>query len=271
MSLPPHTDQLTQPSLFVSHGAPSLALGPSPARTFLESLPTLLPARPSAILIISAHWEERVPTLNGLDRHLTIHDFGGFPGALYKMRYPAPGSPSLVERAGALLQSHGFPGRVDRTRGLDHGAWIPLLLAWPQADIPVVQLSLVASASAEDHLAIGRALAPLRAEGMLIIGSGAFTHNLRDWLTRGGANGEQPASVTEFSDWMHDRLVTGDVEALSAYRTQAPFAHHHHPTEEHILPLFVALAAAGDTPSATRLHSSADHGVMRMDAYRFDG
>lgn len=263
------------PSLFISHGAPSLALGESPAKTFLKTLPSLLPEQPKAILVISAHWEEYITTLNGTGQHTTIHDFGGFPEALYRMRYPAPGSAALVERVRALLQEHNIPSMSDGSRGLDHGAWIPLLLAWPDADIPVVQLSLVAHASVEDNLKLGRALAALREEGILILGSGSFTHDLRDWIMRGSARGDgladQPAWVTDFSEWMHHHIVDSDFEALRHYRTQAPFARRNHPTEEHLMPLFVALAAAGETPAATLLHSSADHGVLRMDAYRFEG
>lgn len=262
------------PSLFISHGAPSLALGDSPAKTFLGSLATLLPARPTAILVISAHWEEHVATLNGPGKLDTIHDFGGFPAALYAMRYPASGSAALIERVRALLQADGLPCAIDKARGLDHGAWIPLMLAWPDADIPVAQLSLVAQAGVEDNLRVGRALATLRNEGVLIIGSGSFTHDLRDWIfrirARGDQSADQPDWVTDFSDWMHRHIVDGDFDALRHYRTQAPNARRNHPTEEHLMPLFVALAAAGDKPAATLLHSSADHGVLRMDAYRFD-
>lgn len=262
------------PSLFVSHGAPSLALGESPAKSFLEVLPALLPVPPAAILVVSAHWEEGIATLNGLERHTTIHDFGGFPRALYEMQYPAPGSAGLVRRVRGLLQDHGIASVVDASRGLDHGAWIPLLLAWPKADVPVVQLSLVEHASVEENLRIGRALAALRAEDVLIIGSGSFTHDIRDWIRRGGIRGdglaEQPGWVSEFSDWMHQRIVSHDVRSLRNYRVEAPYAERNHPTEEHLMPLFVALAAAGEAPAATLLHSSADHGVMRLDAYRFD-
>lgn len=263
------------PSIFISHGAPNLALGDSPARAFLESLPALLPSRPTAILIISAHWEESVVTLNGLDQHTTIHDFGGFPAALYEMRYPAPGSSHLVERVRSLLSEQSIPSAANEFRGLDHGAWIPLLLAWPSADIPVVQLSLVAGSSVEHNLKVGSAIAALRSEGILILGSGSFTHDIRDWSRRDSVRGdglaEQPIWVTEFSDWMHRHIVDGDLEALRGYRTRAPFSRRNHPTEEHLMPLFVALAAAGDKPSANLLHRSADHGVMRMDAYRFEG
>lgn len=262
------------PSIFISHGAPSLALTDSPARAFLEGLPQRLSDQPVAILVVSAHWEASALTLNGVTKHTTIHDFGGFSDALYKMNYPAYGSAALVERVGELLQQDGIPSQIDDKRGLDHGAWIPLKIAWPNADIPVVQLSLLANASVKHHFRIGRALAQLRGEGILILGSGSFTHDIRDWVRRGHVAGdglaEQPIWVTEFSDWMHRHILDGDYDGLCNYRSQAPFARRNHPTEEHLMPLFVTLATAGDAPSATLLHSSADKGVMRMDAYLFE-
>lgn len=261
------------PSIFISHGAPSLALDDSPTRQFLESLPTFLPRPPRAILVVSAHWEEGTVTLNGLDRQSTIHDFGGFPDALYRMQYPADGAPDLVHHVRSLLQAAGIPSQVDRRRGLDHGAWIPLRLAWPKADIPVIQLSLIAGAGVAAHFRLGHALAALRDEDVLIVGSGSFTHNIREWIYHVRAAGSgQPTWVTEFCDWMHARIMDGNFNALCDYRTQAPFAARNHPTEEHLMPLFVAMAAAGTTPGATSLiHRSADHDIMRMDAYRFDG
>ncbi|PTD16794.1 DODA-type extradiol aromatic ring-opening family dioxygenase [Sphingomonas fennica] len=263
------------PSLFVSHGAPSMMLEPSPTRAFLQTLPALLPTRPKAILIVSAHWQAPVSMLNGLGAHRTIHDFGGFPEALYAMHYPAPGAPGLVERARVLLGEQGVQVVVDAQRGLDHGAWVPLLLGWPAADIPVAQLALVAGAGAGVHMALGRALAPLRREGVLVIGSGSFTHNLREWMVgagRGaGVSSPSPGWVAEFADWMHEHLDRADLAALGDYRERAPFARRNHPTDEHLMPLFVALGAAGERPTAIRLHQSAEHGVMRMDAYRFDG
>ena len=260
------------PSLFISHGAPSLVLDDSPARTFLASLPTLLPQRPKAILVVSAHWQENIATLNGLGRQSTIHDFGGFPDVLYKMQYPAPGAPDLVQHICSLLQAGGIQSRQNGIRGLDHGAWIPLRLAWPQADIPVVQLSLLAGASVDDHFRLGRALSALRNDNILILGSGSFTHNIREWIYHAHTAGRgQPAWVKEFCDWMHARVIGGDFDALRDYRAAAPSAQRNHPTEEHLMPLFVALAAAGTGPKAHLIHSSADHDIMRMDAYRFDG
>jgi 4,5-DOPA dioxygenase extradiol len=171
---------MTLPALFLSHGAPTLPLTDTPARAFLQQAGASL-ERPQAILVISGHWETEVPTVNAVERNDTIHDFGGFPRALYDLRYPAPGSPQLAARIAGLLQAAGFACNIDRKRGLDHGAWVPLLLMYPQADIPVLQLSVQTHLGPEHHLRVGRALASLRHEGVLIIGSGSFTHDLSEF------------------------------------------------------------------------------------------
>lgn len=256
-----------QPSLFVSHGSPMLALNKTPARDFLAGLAATLP-RPRAILVISAHWETDTPMVNAVARNDTIHDFFGFPKALFDLSYPAPGDPALAERIAALLDDAGFPTGIDTARGLDHGAWVPLLLAWPQADIPVVELSVQQKRGAAHHLALGRALASLRREGVLIIGSGSFTHDLRRF--RGQAvDASETADVTAFSTWMDRAIAAGDTDALIDYRARAPHARDEHPTEEHILPLFAAIGAAGTPITARRLHNSTEHAILRMDAYGF--
>lgn len=257
----------TFPSLFVSHGSPMLALSHTPARDFLAGLATTLP-RPRAVLVISAHWETDTPMVNAVARNETIHDFFGFPRALYELTYPAPGDAALAARIASLLADAGFPTGTDTARGLDHGAWVPLLLAYPDADIPVLELSVQTHLGAAHHLAIGRALAPLRAEGVLIIGSGSFTHDLGRF--RGQAvDAPETEDVTAFSAWMDQAIVAGDVAALADYRARAPHAREEHPTEEHILPLFAAIGAAGETVAARRLHHSTEHGILRMDAYGF--
>lgn len=255
------------PSLFISHGSPMLALTETPARDFLTGLAATLP-RPRAILVISAHWETASPTVNAVARNGTIHDFGGFPRALYEMTYPAPGDPALAERIARLLGDAGLKTDIDRTRGLDHGAWIPLLLAWPEADIPVLQVSVQPHLGAAHHLALGRALAPLRDEGVLIIGSGSFTHDLRRFRGQAVDAPESP-DVAAFSAWMDRTIAASDLDALTDYRARAPHARDEHPTEEHILPLFAAIGAAGDPVSARRLHNSTEHAILRMDAYAF--
>ena len=253
--------------IFVSHGAPTLPLQDTPARAFLERLGAELP-RPKAILVASAHWETERPTLNAVAVNETIHDFYGFPAALYAMTYPAPGSAALAERAAQLLSEAGLSPAIDTTRGLDHGAWVPLKLMYPAADIPVVQLSVQTRLGPEHHVRLGEALAPLRDEGVLILGSGAFTHNLRE-LDRRGPGAPEAEWSPAFADWMALALEQNRVQDLIAYRDRAPFAARNHPTEEHLLPLYVALGAAGPDAQAQRLHASAEFGSLRMDAFGF--
>jgi 4,5-DOPA dioxygenase extradiol len=256
------------PTLYISHGSPMTALMDSPARHFLAGLDGQL-ERPRAILVASAHWETDTPTVNAVDRNTTIHDFFGFPKALFDLEYHAPGAPELALRVVALLREAGLEPRVNRVRGLDHGAWVPLLLAYPEADIPVLQVSLQTALGPAHHLAMGVALRTLRAEGVLVIGSGSFTHDLRRF--RGGVALDAPetADVTAFADWMDARILAADVAALVDYRQLAPYAADEHPTEEHLLPLHVALGAAGDNFTAERLHRSVEFGFLRMDTYAF--
>jgi 4,5-DOPA dioxygenase extradiol len=256
-----------QPSIFLSHGAPTLALSASAAASFLATLPDLLPERPSAVLVASAHWETPRPSLSSTPRNTTIHDFGGFPAPLYELRYDAPGAPALADRASGLLREAGLSPELDRERGLDHGAWVPLRRAWPAADLPVLQLSLQTALGPEHHLRLGQALAPLRREGVLILGSGGLTHNLGAF--RGQAeDAPEPDWVSAFADWTSAALLEGRTEDLLAYRRLAPEAAHNHPSAEHVLPLFVALGAGGDGP-ARRLHRSTTYGILRMDAFAF--
>ncbi len=257
------------PTLFLSHGAPYLAIADSPARDFLRTLPGLF-EKPKAILVISAHWETAQPTVNAVETNATIHDFGGFAPELYAIQYPAPGSPPLSQRVAALLGEAGFTVQADPQRGLDHGAWVPLSIAYPAADIPVVQLSVQTHLGPAHHFAIGRALAPLRQEGILITGSGSFTHNLREFFRTPAGDRGEPEWVSAFADWFDSALGASRTEDLLRYRELAPYAARNHPTEEHLLPLYVALGAAGEGSHASRLHSSSDSGVLRLDAYAFE-
>jgi 4,5-DOPA dioxygenase extradiol len=258
------------PALFVSHGAPTLPLTDAPARTFLTQLPNLLPEKPRAILMISAHWETAIPTANAVEVNQTIHDFGGFPRELYEIQYPAPGAGMLAEQVGDLLAAAGLPSRIDRQRGLDHGAWVPLMLMYPDAGLPVVQLSVQSQFGPAHHLALGRALEPLRREGVLIIGSGSFTHDLSEFrLYREAIAYPEPEWVSDFAGWFDGALADGRTSDMLRYRQLAPHAGRNHPTEEHLLPLFVALGAGGQDAPVRRLHSSTTHGVLRMDAYAF--
>ena len=255
------------PSLFISHGSPMVALTRDPAHDFLAGLGESL-GRPRAILVASAHWETAFPMVNAVARNGTIHDFGGFPRELYNLRYPAPGDPELAEQVSDLLGFAGLQAGIDRARGLDHGAWVPLLLAYPQADVPVLQVSVQPHLGPAHHFQVGRALAPLREQGVLVIGSGSFTHDLSRFRGQPADAPETP-DVADFAAWMDTALIEGRRCDLLTYRHKAPYAVAQHPTEEHLLPLFVAMGAAGDESRAERLHASVSYGMLRMDAYAF--
>jgi 4,5-DOPA dioxygenase extradiol len=252
------------PALFVSHGSPMHALEPGAAGEAWKRLARELP-RPEAIVIASAHWETRLPMLTGSSRPETVHDFYNFPEPLYALEYPAPGAPAVAARAKGLIEQAGLGAALDGERGLDHGAWAPLLHAYPAADVPVVELSVQTALGAGHHLAVGRALGPLADEGILLIGSGHMTHNLRDRVP-----GAPPAGyVREFQRWVDERIVERDHEALAAYRARAPHARRAHPTEEHFMPLFVALGAAGAEATPERVFDVIEDGALAMDAYLF--
>lgn len=256
----------TMPTLFISHGAPMLAVEPGDTGAALTTLGRSLP-RPKGILMISAHWETRGPMVSTAQRPETLHDFGGFPDALYRIGYPAPGAPDLAHRAKQLLDAAGLPAGLDPERGLDHGAWVPLLYLYPDADVPVTQLSIQPQLSPVHHHRAGEALRPLLDEGVLVIGSGSLTHNLREF--RAGAGAVEPY-VREFQNWMKRSIDAKDVAALLDYRRLAPNAVRAHPTDEHLLPLFVALGAAGACGDARRLVDEVTYGVIAMDAYVFE-
>jgi len=225
--------------------------------------------KPTAILMISAHWETQVPTISRATQPETIHDFSGFPAELYQLRYPAPGAPELALAAAQALQQAGIKVEMDDTRGLDHGAWVPLSIMFPNADIPVTQLSLQPEKDPAWHIALGRALQPLREKGVLIIGSGSLSHNLRAVFQH--SQGEPaPHWVTKFCAWMADKIKAGDIESLTAYRTLAPHAAQNHPSDEHLLPLFVALGAATRIDSGVQLNQVMTYGMLTMDAWLFD-
>ena len=254
------------PSVFVSHGSPMHALQPGAAGEAWAALGRRLP-RPKALLVASAHWETQVPMLTGSGRPETIHDFFGFPEPLYKLRYPAPGSAEVAQKAKGLLQDAGFTAAIDGTRGIDHGVWAPLLYMYPGADIPVVQLSVQPELGPRHHLALGRALRPLSDEGVLVIGSGHLTHNLRDW-DRSGRAAPMPYAI-EFQAWVKQRIDAKDFETLADYRSRSPHGVRAHPTDEHFLPLFVALGASREDASAERFFDAIESGALAMDAYAF--
>lgn len=256
------------PSLFVSHGSPMLALDAGVVGATWRRITAML--KPAAIVMVSAHWETQRPLLTGAAQLATIHDFGGFPEALYRIEYPALGAPAVAQRAAELLRQAGFDAALDLQRGLDHGAWVPLREMFADASVPVVQLSLQPQLGPAHHYRLGRALASLAAENILLIGSGGLTHNLHEAFAA-MRNPAQPelAYVREFQQWVYDALLKDDIESLLSYRTRAPHAQRAHPTEEHFLPLFFALGAAGEDAEAVRECDAVDLSALAMDAYRF--
>jgi 4,5-DOPA dioxygenase extradiol len=255
------------PALFVSHGSPMIAITETPASLFLKGLAQDLP-RPQAILCVTAHWETAAPTLSAAEHPSMIYDFFGFPEHLYKLDYPAPGAPDLAGKAKALLEDAGIGAGLDPDRGYDHGAWVPLQLIYPAADIPVVQLSVQPERDTAHHLAVGQALRPLREEGVLIVGSGNVTHNLREFHGQ-PVDAPPEAWAGDFAEWLAEAVAAGRKQDLLAYRETAPLARRNHPSEEHFLPFFVALGAATPGTPGRRLHRSMEHAVLAMDAYAF--
>jgi len=257
-----------QPALFVPHGAPTFALQPGAAGAALERQAGRLPP-PRAIVAVSAHWATALPTVGLATQLETIHDFSGFPAELYVICYPATGCPEAAREVARALAVAGLQVSFDPERGLDHGAWVPLRFMFPDADVPVIPLSIQPRDGAAGMLRLGRALAPLRERGFLVVASGNVTHNLGDYVRAARDGQGTPAYVREFADWVWARLVEGELEGLLDYRRRAPDAARAHPTEEHLLPLYVAVGAAGDDFAAERIHAGIDDYVLAMDAYAF--
>jgi 4,5-DOPA dioxygenase extradiol len=255
------------PALFVSHGAPDLPIRVGAVTEFLKGLSQQLPQKPKAILVISAHWNSAQPIVSLATQPKTIYDFSGFPEALYQLRYPAPGAPELGDRVMALLHEAGFSCQAHPSRGLDHGAWTPLILAYPDADIPVTQLSIQPQAGVLHHFRLGRSLEALRSEGVLIFASGSLTHNL--WAVGGEYDAPPLDWVQVFDEWLAERIKDKDWDAVLNYRQKAPYAIENHPTDEHLLPLFVALGAGGEDAIGIQLHHSFTYGALSMAAYAF--
>jgi 4,5-DOPA dioxygenase extradiol len=219
--------------------------------------------------MVSAHWETERPAVSAAEKPKTIHDFGGFPAELYQLKYPAPGAPELARRVEEVLGASGMTADLDPRRGLDHGAWVPLRYLFPDADVPVTQLAIQPHLSPVHHYRVGEALRPLTQEGVLVIGSGSMTHNLRE-VRFDAPEGDAAAYVREFQDWILRTIERNDVAALLDYRSLAPAAVRAHPTDEHLLPLFVALGAAGVGSVAKRVTDEITYGVLAMDAYLFE-
>ena len=259
-----------QPSLFISHGSPDLILTQTEASVFLRNLKQRLTGdicQPDAILVISAHWETPAPVvaITAAEHPETIHDFYGFPDELYRMHYPAPGAPDLAYSIQQHLITENIDARLHPSRGLDHGVWSPLAMIWPNAEIPVIQISLPRNMPEQIYWQLGLALRPFRCKNCLIIGSGSATHNLS--ALRMARSRHQPAdpSATEFIHWLHQAVTQQDKAALLDYKN-APYGQWHHPTPEHFLPLLVA-AGAGQGSEGQVLHDSYDYGFLSMASY----
>ncbi|MFZ1682479.1 MAG: class III extradiol ring-cleavage dioxygenase [Rhizobiaceae bacterium] len=260
------------PSLFVSHGGPNVVIEPSEAHDYLASIPALV-GRPKAIVMVSAHFETEGPVVVTDPAPGMIYDFGGFQDELYEMVYPAPGDPDLAMRVAHMLDDAGLNPRIAPKRGYDHGAWNTMILAYPEADIPIVQLSIDPRRDAAYHYRLGQALSPLRQEGVLLVGSGHITHNLRAvfGVMRGGlgADPAMTAKVNAFCDWFAEKFAADDRESILDWAEKAPFVRENHPTDEHLMPLFFAYGAAGEGAEAVQAHASRQFGFFAWDSWLF--
>jgi 4,5-DOPA dioxygenase extradiol len=254
------------PSIFVSHGAPLFATDPGttgPAlRQWMQDLQSQHTLR--AVVVMSPHWMAQVPQVMTNPAPTTWHDFGGFPPDLYTLQYPAKGSPEIAERVLQLLKASGIAAQGDERRPFDHGTWVPLMHMLPGASVPVVQVALPSGWGASQVLALGRALAPLRTEGVLVMGSGSMTHNLREFFGAGERKAEP--YVDKFCRWIEGNLESNNLPALLAYEAQAPDAMRAHPSDDHFLPLFFALGAAGDKFEPHYISREVRYGMLAMDA-----
>ncbi|HTP49908.1 MAG TPA: class III extradiol ring-cleavage dioxygenase [Anaeromyxobacteraceae bacterium] len=252
------------PSVFISHGSPTEALEKDGYTAALGELGKRI--SPSAVVVVSAHWTTaRGVGVTAAARHRLIYDFGGFPSELYRLEYPAPGDPRLAEAVAGRLVRAGFTAYLEPVRGLDHGAWIPLRLAWPKADVPVVQVSLP-EAPPEELFLLGRALEPLRDEGVLVLGSGGIVHNLM--LLQWNDHDAPPhAWAAEFDAWVAEHLARGDVESVLDYRDRAPHAVRAAPTTEHLDPLFVALGAGTEKERPFSIFEGFHYGSLGMRSF----
>jgi 4,5-DOPA dioxygenase extradiol len=256
---------LKAPALFVSHGAPTFALEPGLLGPKLAHLGEQLSGL-TAVAVVSAHWQTADVQVMRTPKPETIHDFGGFPPALYRLQYPAPGAPALAADTAALLRAAGFDASFDDGRGLDHGVWVPLLYLLPEARIPVFQVSLPFAFDAENALKLGRALQPLRQQGVLVMGTGSLTHNLREI---GQTDPNHTRYALEFTAWIRRHVQERDLAALVNYRRRAPHAERAHPTEEHFLPLLVAVGASDNADAVEVIDGGMTYGVLSMESYVF--
>ncbi|QMV16102.1 DODA-type extradiol aromatic ring-opening family dioxygenase [Vibrio spartinae] len=261
-------NNVLMPTLFVSHGSPMMIVEQSETTEFFTQMGQTIP-QPEAIIIFSAHFDIAGPVMITSGQTLgTIHDFYGFPQSLYEVEYPAHGAPQLAQKAGELLQKSGFSIALDQTQGLDHGAWVPLQYMFPHRDIPVISVSINSQASAQIHYELGQALSPLRREGVLFIGSGGISHNLRAVFSQ-ASDPESIHKMQLFTDWIAEKIEHRDVEAINHYLQTAPHALFNHPTPDHFLPLPCILGTSDAAENGKVLHRSVDMGLLALDAYGF--
>jgi 4,5-DOPA dioxygenase extradiol len=257
------------PAIFFSHGAPTLAIEPGDyGRALLEFGRRMTP-RPSAIVVFSGHFEEPLPArATAAARPPLIYDFGGFPDEMYRIQYPAPGDPKLAQEIAGLLRGAGIPSALDGSRGWDHGLWVPLRMAFSEAEIPIVEVSQPAGASPGELLAIGAALAPLRERGIVLAGSGGIVHNLRR-VRFDGAGGGIDGWAKEFDAWVAGRLDAMDVESLVRYRSKGPHADLAVPTAEHFNPLFVVLGSLSPAERPATIYEGFQYGNISLRSLSF--
>ena len=254
------------PVLFISHGAPTFALEPGLLGPALNILGQQLSGAKTvkAVLVVSPHWQTRDVTMMTTPAPETVHDFGGFPAALYDLQYPVVGHPQLAAEVSRLLSLAGWTVGVDKRRGLDHGAWVPLRHLLPNADIPVFQVSMPVDLDTVSAFELGKVLAPIRESGVMIVASGSMTHNLYEFRHSGAA--VQDYAIA-FTHWIRQAVTSHDIEGLLDYRQRAPHAQRAHPTEEHFLPLLVALGARSHDEVVQVIDAGVANGVLSMESY----
>ncbi|WP_028547168.1 DODA-type extradiol aromatic ring-opening family dioxygenase [Paenibacillus taiwanensis] len=254
------------PSLFIAHGAPSLALEKHDYTTFLNELGSSMP-KPRAVVLFTAHWESTEQLVSGAATYETIYDFGGFQRELYEFKYPAPGLPSLAAEIKELFEAAGIPASMDTARGLDHGAWVVLHLLYPKADIPVIALSVNRYLTNAEQYQIGKALAVLREQDILVVGSGGTVHNLRRINWDATTHDEWALA---FDQWLEEKLTSWDTAALFQYEKLAPHAEVAVPTPEHFIPLLLAMGAGDEKRQATKLFRNYQYGNLSLSCWKFD-
>ncbi len=256
------------PSLFLSLGSPMMAIENSQTTQFFRNLAKNLP-QPKAIVIFSAHYDRRGPvTITSGHTLGTIHDFYGFPKPLYDIDYSAHGSPDLAQKAASLLKDAGIPAQLDPSQGLDHGAWIPMLYMYPEKNIPIIQVSINSAMDAVFHFEIGRWLRPLREEGVMFVGSGGISHNLRE-IFAPMRDPQRVEKVNQFTQWVSVQLASGNISNLLDYLDKGPHARFNHPTPDHYLPLPCILGTSYDDEIGEVLHRAIDLEILALDAYGF--